>query len=592
MRRLLALGLLLTSAPAAAQMAPAGELAAVREATELEAAGNLQGAVDKLDAVLDENPASLAALVHLERVLAMQGRTEDLVPHLDRLLADDRTSVIAHQMRVRAFAALDREEEIERAAREWIDATPKIEIPYREIARVWQQRGRLDRAAKVLEDGRRKLGRNDALALELGDVRAAAGDFEGAVREWNRAIAEDGQGFLLVQRRLQSLPDGGAPLIPRLVEALGADGNSVARREAAAQLALGAGLGEAAERIARALAPDLDPRLRGSFIVEVARRADGAGLYPLARWAYAELLKGEEPGSRLLAIRTRLAELALLAGDTAAAASAYADLEDAYAAGSPQRREALAVRVQLAAREGSLEQALRFLDDMRKEFPEGADTDAAAAAVAVAALDADRTDIAERALTGVSGPRTSLARGRLFLGRGEIPRARDELFTAAAGLHGAEATSAIALASLVARVSPQGGELVTTLLTAAGEVERSDVVRAMIEATVSLDAGERAAILDFAAGVADRDGLVEEAAELRREIVEHHPRSAAAPAAMLELARVLDEPGQLAEARLLLERVILEHPRSPLVPQARRQLDRIADRIPADTASHSSQQRQ
>src|SRR5690606_21491494 len=111
------------------------------------------------------------------------------------------------------------------------------------------------------------------------------------VREWNRAIGEDGHGFLLVQRRVQMLPDGGATLLPQLVEALAAPPSSIARRKAAAQLAMEAGLAESAERIARGVLAELEGRERGAYTVEIARRADGNGLERLAYFAYGQMLE-------------------------------------------------------------------------------------------------------------------------------------------------------------------------------------------------------------------------------------------------------------------------------------------------------------
>src|SRR5690606_35569264 len=134
----------------------------------------------------------------------------ELLPYVDRLIDENPDSPIGNQMRVRAYSMLDSIAGIERASEWWIRAAPDVETPYREVARVWQQRGDYQRALEVLQLGRERVRRDDALALELGDLYAAIGDGERAVREWERAIDEGGQGFLLVQRRLAQMPDGGA----------------------------------------------------------------------------------------------------------------------------------------------------------------------------------------------------------------------------------------------------------------------------------------------------------------------------------------------------------------------------------------------
>lgn len=579
--------LVLAAASARAASGQAGlagqeEARLLRDAATLETAGDLDGSERVLRSILTSSPMSLGALISLERILKMQGRVEGLIGPVDRLLQRDPQSPIGHQMLVRAYSALDRVEDLERAAQRWIDATPKVETPYREVARVWRQRHDPVRAVAVLELGRSRIKRQDALALELGDVYAEAGDYTKAVHEWNRAIAADGRGFLLIQRRLANLPNGGAALIPQLVSALESKPSSTARRRAAAQLAIDAGRANEAERIARGLAASLKGAERESFLVDVARRADGAGLDRLGYWAYSELVVAGGSVDRMLALRSRLAELALAVGDTAGATRMYTELERAFAVGSPQRREAIAVRVQLLAREPDLGRARAEYDGFRREFPDAPELDAVSAAVANALMDRGRHEAAEDLLVGVSGPHSGVARGRILIRRGEIERARNELLASAPALHGAEATDAIALATLLGRLSQQGGDLVARAFANTAANEHAAAIQLLFQESTSLSDAERAAVLDFAVGIADQADMREQAEQLRREIVAEYPDSREAPRAMLGLARTLASERRGAdEARILLEQLILEHPRSALVPQARRELDRLLGRIPS-----------
>jgi tetratricopeptide (TPR) repeat protein len=563
------------------QLTQADEGRLLRDAAALEAAGDLPGSERALRAVLARTPGSLAALIALERVLMMQSRTAELIPAVEASLARDPKSPVAHQMRVRAFSALDRVEDLERAAKAWIAATPNIETPYREVARVWRQRHQLTRAVDVLELGRSRIRREDALALELGDVYAEAGDAGRAVREWNRAIGADGHGFLLVQRRISNLPNGGATLIPELVAALTREPTTLPRQRAATQIAIEAGLEAEAETIAREVAGSLERDHRWSFLVDVARRSDGAGLNRLAYWAYGQLLNGRGSDDQKLAIRTRHAELALAVGDTASAEAAYTQLERAFAVGSPQRRQAVAIRIELLARDGQVEQARAEYESFRREFPVAEELDAVAAAIANMLLDRGEHDAAELVLANVTGPQSGLARARILLRRGEVDRARDELLGSAPALHGAQATETIALATLLGRVSADGGELVGRAMARASGGAIDEAVTLLLDESESLPAGERPAVLEFAASLADRAQLTERAELVRREIVSEHEGAREAPAAMLALARTLMAEGRSPEeARVLLESIVLEHPRSPLVPQARGELDRLAGRVP------------
>lgn len=575
------LGLCLGGPVAAQRLAPTDDVRRLREATRLETHGDLDGATRVLSDILTDSPQNLSALLAYERVLGMQGRLETLLPAIDAVLKQDPASAIAHQMRVRALSALDRVDALEQAAREWIAVSPDVETPYREVSRVWRTRGELVRAAGVLEEGRKRIDREDALALELGDVYAAAGDVNGAVREWDRAIGTDGHGFLLVQRRVQMLPNGGATLLPLLVDALAEPPSSIARRKAAAQLAMEAGLAESAERIARGVLEELQGAERGAYTVEIARRADGNGLERLAFFAYGQMLEFDGTQAQLLAVRNRYAELALVVGDTATAATVYRDLEAAFAPDSPQRRQALAVRIALSARNGEPEAALRELETFRAEFPNSPELDEAAAAVANGFLDEGDVRAAERAIGGIDGPHTGLARGRIYLRRGETERARAELLEAAPTLRGADATEAIALATLMGRLSAEGGRLLARAMAGLAEGDPDRAARLLLEESTGLSDVERPAVLEFAAGLADRGQLADRAELIRREIVTEYPASREAPAAILSLARSLAlRDRALPEARGLLERLILEYPRSALVPQARSELDRLESRTP------------
>jgi tetratricopeptide (TPR) repeat protein len=566
---------------AAAQQVPdpQGEIAIIRASEALEARNDLAGAERLIRGILTRSPTSLTSLITLERLLTMQGRVSDLEPYIDRLLQVDPQSVIGHQMQVRLYATINKPADLTRAAEAWIGVSPNIETPYREIARAMRGRGDLEGAAAVLDRGRRKIGGN-ALALELGDIYSDLKDYDRAALEWSRGIGKDGQGFLLVQRRLQGLPDGGTGAIPRLVATLRLDPTTPERRRAAATIALDAGLVADADALARQVYRGLKSAERPAFLVDVARRADNTGAAALAYWAYGELVKIDTDSTRMLALRSRYAQLALAVGDTARAARVYLDLERAAAPGSPQRRQALAARIELAADRGDAVHATADLQQLRSEFPIAPELDEVASRVANAWLDNGNLEEAEAAVAGINGARAGAARGRIYLRRGEVEKARAEIIASAPHLQGAEATEALTLAALMSRMSHAGGELVGRALGIAGDNPES-AVRLMLTASKELAPTERADILDYAAVVADRASLPALAEVVRREIVETYPQSSAAPAALLSLASALVARGaSIDDARLLLEKVILEYPKSALVPQARRDLDRLLGRVP------------
>ena len=557
------------------------EVRLLREAAVREAAGDFAGAERILEGILQKDPTAVSALLALERVYRVQGRLADLLTPVDRLLEADPASTMGHQLRLKTLAELDRMDRFEEAAEAWIAATPKLETPYREIAQVYAARGKHARAVQVLERGRARIGRPDALALELGEAFAHLGEDRRAIREWERAIGPEGRGATLVRRRFSALPDGGARLVPGLIDALTRKPTTTQRKRVAVGFAIDAGLGERAEAIAREVAVELDLREREAFLVEVARRADGARLPRLAYWAYGELLAAEAPDQPLLALRTRHAELALAVGDTATARAAFAALESAYAAGSPERRRAAAFRIELTARDGDLDAAWSEFQSFREEYGDSPELDRLAAIIGEALLRRGDAARAERALASAKGPRGSLLRGQIALRNGDVRQARMAFMTAASGLDGPEATDALALATLLGRLSAEGARILGEVVARAMQGDVSGAVALLVGESRRLDGAERAGLLDYAAGLADRAALHEDAERIRRTIVAEHADTPEAPAALLALGRALAaRPGHAAEARSFLERLVLEYPRSALVPQARRELDRLRGLVP------------
>lgn len=554
----------------------ATEAELLREASILESAGELRQAERLLGRILTDRPASVPALLALERMLRIQARLEDLVQPVTAALEEEPRSALLNKILVRTYSALDRVGDLEAAGARWIREVPELEIPYRELAEVWVERGDLERARAVLEQGRRDIEADDALALELGDLYAADGALERAVQEWERAVGPEARGLSQVRRRLRSLPDGGASVIPELVRLLTGQSASTARLRAAVGLAVDAGLEEQAEAVAARVLSAVPTEERSSFLIEVARRADGARLHRLAFWAYESLAEaGSDDAGRLLAVRNRLAELALELGDTATAAANYRAVEAAFEQGTPQRRQAAALRIELMAGQ-AVDSAGAALREFRAEYADAPELDRLASTVARGLLAQDRPDDATAVLAGVRGPEAALLRGRIALDDGAVEEARTAFMAAAGRLRGAEATRVLGLITLLGRVSDASGRVIGAALQ---QVDAGEVGAAVdrLEADVPrLPAEDRPALLELAAVLADGGGLVDDARRVRRRLLEEYPRSGEAPAALLELARGLrTETDGGPEARELLERLIVEYPRSALVPQARRELQQI-----------------
>jgi tetratricopeptide (TPR) repeat protein len=377
------------------------------------------------------------------------------------------------------------------------------------------------------------------------------------------------------------MKDGGAQVLRPLVDALAKPPTTLARRRAATQLAIDAGLSERAEQLVRGVAEELKGQEKQNFLVEMARRADASQMPRVALWAYSQIAMGSMNAEQTLAIRAHLAELALAVGDTANAARSYQALEQSLAVGSPQRRQAIALRIQLMVKEGRLSDAERELASFRGEFPDAPELDAVGSSIASAYLDKDDPDRAETSLSGVNGARSSIARGRIALRRGDVAAAKNALMAAAPTLQGAEATETIKLVTLLGKLSHEGGELLGKSMARANAGASKEAVTLLEKGADELPEAERPSVLDFAAAIADRGQLQLDGERLRRRIIIDYPASTEAPSALLSLAHSLTDKGEsIDEARQFLEKLILEYPRSALVPQARQELDRLQGRVP------------
>ncbi len=280
--------LLLCSTPATSQIrrgTDEGRL--LRDAAARESRGDFDGAESVLRQLLEADPASAGGLFALERVLRAKGETAEILPVVDALIARDAASSGVRYLKLRVLMELDSLDALEDEAERWFEMDPASEVPYREVARVYERAFGPDRALQVLNRGREAAG-DDALAMEIGDVLAAMGDRDGAVEEWVRAIRDDVVRTTAIARRVQGLTHGKDAAGRRLVRSL-AQSDLVPRRLARARIALELGLEPEALDLSKEVASGLDGRAREVFLKDVARQAREKDLVQTASWALSEL---------------------------------------------------------------------------------------------------------------------------------------------------------------------------------------------------------------------------------------------------------------------------------------------------------------
>jgi tetratricopeptide (TPR) repeat protein len=583
MKRSLSLALALAvAAPVAARAQ------AIGQGFELERSGRYADAANVYLSTLRADAANIAALLGLERVFFVLNRMPELLPLVQQARARAPDNAALRGLELRVFAGMSLGDSLEAAARRWAAAVPTSEAPYREWALALADRRAYDEARRVLLIGRRALGGDNTLAIELAELEQRTGSWEAAAREWGRAV-------------LQS-PD--------------------IQPNAASQLAEAPAT--VRDRVVRALTlPDAAPRVRrlgAELLLEWGQPTEG--------WALFEptLRGGPGNGPRDGEAQTALRRFADLAGALSTPAGhrvrglaleRWADLVPSPLA---ERARAEAVRELLEG--GDRTAARRVLEGLATDSTTPADAHGIAEAALLEVLVADgQLDVAERrlaadkALTGEDRGTLRLALARARVARGELARAEaalgDDSSVAAVAQRGwialyrgdlkgamaafrnagpyagdrAAATERTGMLALLQRIPEESSpELGAALLTLArGDSAGALVALRRAAARLPAQSG-RPEVLLIAAQVAARlgggGGNEATAAALFDEIVRGGGEGAAPAAAELDWARLLIRQGREADAIAHLEHLILTYPGSAFVPEARRELERARGAIP------------
>ena len=564
----------LVALPVAAQV-PAAERGVIREAGVLEARGRLDDAEAALERFLASEPGSAAALFALDRVLRAQDRWLDVLPALDRLLAVEPDAPGVRHLKLRVLAGADSTEALVRETEAWIRLAPTDTDRYREAASFWERAFGIKSALELLRRGRERNGDEAALAAEIGDLLLRAGQPVSAAAEW--ALAADGsaEGADVVLRKLRGGSAGvQTEVVDSIVAALSV--GSGAQRMVVVRLALLSGRSAEALVLARKSAPELDTSSRRTFLEELVHRADDVRALQVILWALTALRGSVSDGTEARILDQRIADLALAAGDTAAALSAGERLARGLPQGSTARRRLLADRIRVEAPTAVPADLLARLTEFRREFPEAPELDGLSATVAVTLQRRGESAAAEEALAGVGGPRSALERAYLLLERGELGGAREAFMLAVSGLTAISATETIQLASLLGRLSSAGARVVADAAVTAHHGDEPAAARALERAVAGLPASDRPAVLAQAARVADLGAVSQDAARIRGLLVEGYPDAVESGEAALALARWHARTREgVPTAVRLLEELILRDAGSAVVPAARRELERL-----------------
>ena len=572
-RSKLAIGLLI-AAPLLA------EAQAIGAGFELERSGRYADAATSYFTTLRSDPTNVPALLGLERTLFVLNRMPELLPLVQNARARLPDSPALRSLELRVYAALNQLDSLEAIARRWAATVPRSEAPYRDWGQALADRRMWDEARRAFLVGRRILGGDATLAIELAQLEQRAGNWEASAAEWGRAVTRSPD---VEPNAASQLADAPVATRDRVGRVLTAPGTSARSRRLAAELLLNWGQpNEAWAAMESTLgardseAPDALRRfsdLAGALTTPEGHRVRGMAL---TRWA--EMVPWQQASrARAEAVRELLE-----GGDKVAARRVLEGLTTDSAAPAEAHAVAEAALLQVLIADGQLDVAEeRLAAHTTLSVDDRASLSLAVSKARVARGELDR---AEKALGDDSSVTAVAQRGWIALYRGNLKAAMDAFRSAGPyATDRAAATERTAMMALLQRVQQESSpELGAALLTLA-RGDSGTAIAALRRAGAKLPSqGGRLEVLLLAGQVAAQKGGDQEqtATTLFDEIVRAGGEGAAPAAAELEWSRLLVRQGKNAEAVPHLEHLILTYPNSAFVPEARRVLERAKGAIP------------
>jgi tetratricopeptide (TPR) repeat protein len=551
---------------------------AISQGFELERQGRVEQAAAMYASALRGDPASVPALLGLERVLPPLGRLGELLPLVQRALAVDSGPAV-RALAVRTFTALEENDSAAALVRRWAAGRPGDAAPWREWAITLEDHQRFEEARNAIMEGRHALGTASALAMEQGELEQRVGDWQAAALAWATAAAEPQQ----LPSAVSQLEDAPTDQRDRVIRALTGPSASIPARRIAAELLVG---WDQPDRGWETLEGTLDPPTpeAGLELRRFAERATGSAaavrrVRGLALARLADLLPGPLAGR----MRVEAARALLDAGDRVAARAVLAKLAADPTAPADVQALAQSSLVDAALADGQLDSAAGGLARLEAD-PRASSEERARLRYGLvdAWIRSGRLDRAEQALGADSSVEALALRGWVSLYRGDLKAATDAFRSAGpyAGDRDAATARTAMLALLEQLDATQSPELGAALLMLV-RGDSSGAVAALRRAGERLGGG-RPDVLLLAGRIAARLGGSQEAAagELFADVVRSGGAGAAAPAAELEWARLLLRQAKPADAVSHLEHLILTYPASAVVPEARRELERAKGAIP------------
>src|SRR5258707_9719569 len=200
---------------------------------ERERSGRYADAASLYFTTIRSDPTNIPALLGLERTLFVLSRVSELLPLVQNARARQPDSPALRSLELRVYAALNEPDSLEAIARRWAASAPGTEAPYREWGLALADRRLWDGARAAYLAGRRTLGGDGTLAIELAELEQRAGNWEASAVEWGRAVTKTPD---VGPNAVSQLSDAPAATHDRIAKVLTAPGTSEGARRMSAEL--------------------------------------------------------------------------------------------------------------------------------------------------------------------------------------------------------------------------------------------------------------------------------------------------------------------------------------------------------------------
>jgi tetratricopeptide (TPR) repeat protein len=551
---------------------------------ELERSGRYAEAASMYMTTVRSDPVNVPALLGLERTLFVLNRMPELLPLVQRARERSPENAALRSLEVRVYAALNQPDSLEAVVTRWAATNPRSEVPYREWGLALVDHRRWDEARRAYLTGRKILGGDGTLAIELAELEQRANNWEAAAAEWSRAVAKSAD---VAPNAASQLADAPPATRERLTRVFSAADAPVRAKRVGAEVLLSWGQANEAWALLEPTLGDSESQtalrrfadLAGSINTPEGHRVRGLALN---RWA--DLV----PSPLSERARAEAVRELLDGGDRAAARKVLEGLATDRNVAGEANAMAQAALLQVLIADGQLDVVEQRLANASTGGLTADDRAALRLDLAKARIARGELDRADAALGTDSSVAAIAQRGWIDLYRGDLKGAMEAFRMAGPyATDRAAATERTAMMAVLQRIQVESSpELGAALLTLA-RGDTSAAVSALRRAAYKLPLeGGRLEVLLLAGQAAARSPSGGEqqnvAIALFDEIVRggKGSESAALPAAELEWSRLLVRNGRASEAIPHLENLILTYPNSAFVPEARRVLERARGAIP------------